>query len=65
MRKGYHSYLIITSMFTGSFDIKQSDFPRKNDRKTEDVVFFSHKLKNNHLFNGFCDVRNDKSTIKQ
>ena len=26
-------------MFTGSFDIKQSDFPRKKYRKTEDVVF--------------------------
>ena len=35
MRKGYHSYLIITCMFTWSFDIKQSDFPRQNDRKTD------------------------------
>ena len=39
MSKGNHSYPIITCVFTGSFDIKQSDFPRKNDRKTEDVVF--------------------------
>ena len=39
MGKGYHSYLIITGMFTGSFSMKQSDFPRKNDRKIEAVVF--------------------------
>ena len=25
-------------MFTGSFNIKQSDFPRQNDRKTEEVL---------------------------
>ena len=39
------------------------DFTRKNDRKTESVVFLQvlHKLKNNRL----CDVRNDKCTIQQ
>ena len=61
MRKGYHSYLIIIYMSTGSFDIKQSDFPRQNDRKTENVFRGFAKLKDN----GLCDIRNDKSTIKQ
>ena len=49
------------------FKFKNRDFDnftRKNDRKTENVVFFSEvlqKLKNNIL----CDVRNDKCTIQQ
>ena len=36
---------------------------RKNDRKTENVVFLEvlQNLKNNRL----CDVRNDKCTIQQ
>ena len=62
MRKGYHSYLIITRMFTGSFNIKQSDFPRKRTEKPK--MLFSevlHKLK----YDGLCDVKNDKFTIKQ
>ena len=39
------------------------DFTRKNDRKTENVVFLEvlQNLKNNRL----CDVRNDKCTIQQ
>ena len=39
------------------------NFTRKNDRKTENVVFFQvlQELKNNRL----CDVRNDKFTIQQ
>ena len=48
------------------FNFKDRDldnFTRKNDRKTENVVFLKvlHKLKNNRL----CDVRNDKSTYQQ
>ena len=39
------------------------NFTRKDDRKTENVVFLEvlQKLKNNRL----CDVRNDKCTIQQ
>ena len=39
------------------------NFGRKNDKKTENVVFLEvlHKLKNNRL----RDVRNDKCTIQQ
>ena len=39
------------------------NFTRKNDRKTENVVFLEvlQKLKNNRL----CDVRNDKCKIQQ
>ena len=39
------------------------DFTRKNDRKTENVVFLEvlQNLKNNRL----CDVRNDKCTMQQ
>ena len=44
-------------MFTGLFDIEQSDFPRQKKMFLEVL----HKLKDN----GLCDVRNDKSTIKQ
>ena len=48
------------------FNFKDQDldnFTRKNDRKTENVVFLEvfHKLKNNRL----CDVRNDKCTYQQ
>ena len=39
------------------------DFTRKNDRKTENVVFLEvlQNLKNNRL----CDVRNDTYTVQQ
>ena len=39
------------------------DFTKKNDRKTENVVFLEvlQNLKNNRLY----DVRNDKCTIQQ
>ena len=39
------------------------NFTRKNDRKTENVVFLEvlQNLKNNKL----CDVRSDKCTIQQ
>ena len=48
------------------FNFKDWDlgvFTRKNDRKTENVVFLEvlQNLKNNRL----CDVRNDKCTIQQ
>ena len=48
------------------FNFKDRDlgnFTRKNDRKTENVVFLEvlHKLKNNRL----CDVRNHKCTYQQ
>ena len=48
------------------FNFKDQDldnFTRKNDRKTENVVFLEvlHKLKNNRL----RDVRNDKCTYQQ
>ena len=48
------------------FNFKDRDldnFTRKNDRKTENVVFLEdlHRLKNNRL----CDVRNDKCTYQQ
>ena len=44
-------------------DLDLDNFTRKNDRKTENVVFLEvlQKLKNNRL----CDVRNDKYTIEQ
>ena len=48
------------------FNFKDWDldnFTRKNDRKTENIIFLEvlQKLKNNRL----CDVRNDKCTIQQ
>ena len=48
------------------FNFKDPDldnFTRKNDRKTENVVFLEdlYRLKNNRL----CDVRNDKCTYQQ
>ena len=44
-------------------DSDLGDFTRKNDRKTENVVFLEvlQNLKNSRL----CDVRNDKCTIQQ
>ena len=46
----------------GFKDWNLDTFTRKNDRKTENVVFLEvlQKLKNNR----FCDVRNDKYTIQ-